>query len=194
MNYSREDYEAAAAVIRQRIPALPLIGLVLGSGLGALADLVEQPTVIPYEDLPGWPLSTVHGHSGRLVIGTLEGHTILVQQGRAHFYEGYTMQQVTFPVRVMHALGIKTLLLTNAAGGLEPTYHAGELMVLKDHINLPGLAGLHPLIGPNDEQVGPRFPGMAQTYDRHLRETARSVAQAHNIPLREGVYLAVAGP
>lgn len=194
MAYTRADYEKAVEIIRARTAHQPRIGLVLGSGLGGLADMLENPSVIPYEHLPGWPRSTVHGHSGRLVIGHLEGKTVLVQQGRAHFYEGYSMEQVTFPVRVMHFLGINTLILTNAAGGLDTGYRTGDLMLLNDHINFPGMAGQHPLVGPNDDSLGPRFPGMAQTYDRELRQIARAVAAEQQIPLHEGVYVALSGP
>jgi purine-nucleoside phosphorylase len=194
MTDARTEYEAAARVIRERCEVLPEIGLVLGSGLGQLADTLDDRVVIPYEDIPGWPVSTVHGHSGRLVIGTLEGQPVLVQQGRAHFYEGYTMQQVTFPVRVMYFLGIKTVILTNAAGGITDGYRVGDLMLIHDHINLPGLTGENPLMGQNDDRIGPRFVGMAQAYDANLRKKAKQVAAAHEIPLHEGVYAAVSGP
>jgi purine-nucleoside phosphorylase len=194
MAYSRTDYEQAVSIIRERTALAPQIGLVLGSGLGSLADTLADRIAIPYDKIPGWPLSTVHGHSGQLVIGKLEGQTIVAQQGRAHFYEGYTMQQVTFPIRVMHFLGVKTVILTNAAGGVDPSFHVGELMLINDHINFPGLAGNNPLLGPNDDTIGARFVGMAQAYDRSLREIARSVAREHEIPLHEGVYAAVAGP
>jgi purine-nucleoside phosphorylase len=194
MAYSRTDYEQAVSIIRERTALAPQIGLVLGSGLGSLADTLADRIAIPYDKIPGWPLSTVHGHSGQLVIGKLEGQTIVAQQGRAHFYEGYTMQQVTFPIRVMHFLGVKTVILTNAAGGVDPSFHVGELMLINDHINFPGLAGNNPLLGPNDDTIGARFVGLAQAYDRSLREIARSVARQHEIPLHEGVYAAVAGP
>ncbi len=194
MSYTRADYEQAVAVIRSRTDAQPLIGLVLGSGLGGLADILEDAVKIPYGDIPGWPQSTVHGHSGQLVIGRLEGKLILAQQGRAHFYEGYTMQQVTFPVRIMHLLGIQTLILTNAAGGLNPAYQVGDVMLLQDHINLPGMVGHNPLMGRNDDSLGPRFPGMTQTYDSALRRLARQVAAENAIPMHEGVYIGLSGP
>ncbi len=194
MTFLRADYERAVEVIRARISTQPRIGLVLGSGLGGLADLLEQPTIIPYDEIPGWARSTVHGHHGRLVIGLLEGQLVLCQQGRAHFYEGYTMQQVTFPIRVMHFLGIETVILTNAAGGLNKSYSVGDVMLLNDHINLPGMIGQSPLMGTNDDNLGPRFLGMSQTYDRTLREHARQVAQSENIPMHEGVYIALSGP
>ena len=188
------DYERAAAVVRQRVDLPTEIGLVLGSGLGGLADLLEGRTVIPYADLPGWPRSTVHGHQGQLVIGKLEGKAVIAQQGRAHFYEGYTLQQVTFPIRVMHQLGVKTLILTNAAGGLNPHYRVGDLMVLNDHINLVGMTGNNPLMGPNDDAVGPRFLGMVHTYDADLRRLAWHAADEAGVPLHEGVYVCLSGP
>jgi purine-nucleoside phosphorylase len=194
MTFLRADYERAVEVIRARITNQPRIGLVLGSGLGGLADLLEQPAIIPYDEIPGWARSTVHGHHGRLVIGTLEGKLVLCQQGRAHFYEGYTMQQVTFPIRVMKFLGIDTVILTNAAGGLNKSYQVGDVMLINDHINLPGMIGQSPLMGPNDDSLGPRFLGMSQTYDRTLRQYAHEVAQAEHIPMHEGVYIALSGP
>lgn len=194
MVYTFADYEQAVAVVQSKITVQPEIGLVLGSGLGELADTITERVVIPYERIPGWPQSTVPGHSGQLVIGRLEGQPVLAQQGRAHFYEGYTMQQVTFPIRVMHLLGIRTLILTNAAGGLNKTYRVGELMLLNDHINLIGMSGMNPLVGPNDDRFGPRFVGMGHSYDPGLRQMARFVAQQANIPLHEGVYLCLAGP
>lgn len=194
MTYTGKDYENAIDVIRSRTDQQPAIGLVLGSGLGSLADEISEATVIPYSDIPGWPQSTVHGHGGNLVIGTLEGQTVIAQQGRAHYYEGYAMQQVTFPIRVMHFMGASTVILTNAAGGLNPSYTPGDLMLINDHINLPGIAGINPLIGPNDDSIGPRFPGMTHTYDRDLRGLATKVAQDNNIALHEGVYIGLSGP
>jgi purine-nucleoside phosphorylase len=194
MSYSRSDYENAISIIRERTDIIPEIGLVLGSGLGTLADTLENPVFIPYEDIPYWPLSTVHGHSGRLVIGTLEGCKVVAQQGRAHFYEGYSMEQITFPIRVMGFLGVKTVILTNAAGGVDRSYKVGDIMMLNDHINFPGLAGHNPLLGVNDDTIGPRFVGLAQAYDRELRVKARAIAKANNLPMHEGVYVAVSGP
>lgn len=194
MAYSQLDYQRAAEIIRSRITVQPEIGLVLGSGLGGLADTLENAVAIPYGDIPGWPASTVHGHHGRLVIGHLEGRVVVAQQGRAHFYEGYTMQQVTFPIRVMHQLGAHTVILTNAAGGVNKNYRVGELMLLNDHINFIGMAGQSPLIGPNDDAVGPRFLGMSQTYDHKLRQIARQIADENQIPLHEGAYCVLAGP
>ncbi len=194
MTYSYADYEQAAAVIRQRTTARPVVGLVLGSGLGTLADTLDNREVIAYEDIPGWPRSTVHGHSGQLVFGSLEGCPVVAQQGRAHFYEGYTAQQVAFPIRVMKLLGVETVILTNAAGGLNTNYKVGDLMLINDHINFVGMAGNNPLMGPNDESFGPRFIGMAQSYDRALRGLARKVAAEAGITLHEGVYVCLAGP
>ncbi|MGJ3238186.1 MAG: purine-nucleoside phosphorylase [Anaerolineae bacterium] len=194
MTYTPADYQAAVDLIRDATNIIPEIGLVLGSGLGSLADQIENATVIPYDTIPGWPQSTVHGHQGNLVIGTLEGKAVVAQQGRAHFYEGYTMKQVTFPIRVMHSLGVQTVILTNAAGGVDPAYRVGDVMLINDHINFPGMIGNNPLMGPNDDAIGPRFLGMAQTYDRALRARAREVAQANDIPFHEGTYAAVSGP
>ncbi|NWG17019.1 MAG: purine-nucleoside phosphorylase [Chloroflexi bacterium] len=188
------DYDQAITVIRNQITMQPKIGLVLGSGLGGLADAVSERTVIPYETIPGWPQSTVHGHHGQLVVGRLEGQPVIVQQGRAHFYEGYSPQAITFPVRIMCLLGVKTLILTNAAGGLNPAYRVGDLMLFNDHINWIGMGGGNPLVGPNDERFGPRFVGMTHTYDRDLRRTARQAAAEAGVPLHEGVYVCLAGP
>ena len=192
--YRREDFQRAAEVIQSRALRRPTIGLVLGSGLGALADGLGARVVVPYEEIPGWPVSTVQGHQGNLIIGEFSGHIVAAQQGRAHFYEGYTMGEVTFPIRVMKELGIHSVLLTNAAGGVNKQFQVGDLMLLEDHINLPGMTGANPLMGPNDEALGPRFLGMAQTYDRPLRRRALEVAQAHNIPLHSGVYFGLSGP
>ncbi|MEM9952499.1 MAG: purine-nucleoside phosphorylase [Chloroflexota bacterium] len=194
MDYTASDYQQAVTAIQSHTAMIPEIGLVLGSGLGTLANQIENPTIISYDNIPGWPLSTVHGHHGKLVLGTLEGRNVVAQQGRAHFYEGYTMKQVTFPIRVMHLLGIKTLILTNAAGGVDPSFNVGDLMLINDHINLPGLTGNNPLMGPNDDSIGPRFVGLAQAYDRALRQKAQEIAIAHDIPLHQGVYTAVSGP
>ena len=187
-------YQQAIDAIKQFTDKKPEIGLVLGSGLGKLADALENQVAIPYSEIPGWPQSTVVGHSGKLVIGELEGKVVVAQQGRAHFYEGYDLQQVTFPIRVMYYLGVKTLILTNAAGGLNTSYSAGDVMLLQDHINFVGMAGFTPLRGPNDDEIGPRFPGMVQSYDRELRALAREVAAEKNITMREGVYVCLAGP
>ena len=162
--------------------------------MGSLADTLTERTVIPYHDIPGWPQSTVEGHSGQLVIGHFEGKAVVAQQGRAHFYEGYTLNQVTFPIRVMHFLGVKTVILTNAAGGLNKSYRTGDLMMFNDHINFVGMIGNNPLMGPNDESIGLRFLGMVHTYDHDLRMTARKVAQEAGVTLHEGVYVCLSGP
>ncbi len=192
--YQRKDYEQAAAVIRARTTLKPTIGLVLGSGLGGLADTLGNSTIVPYGDIPGWPQSTVQGHQGNLVIGELAGQVVAAQQGRAHYYEGYTLQEVTFPIRVMKELGIDAVILTNAAGGINPAYQVGDLMLLEDHINLPGMVGANPLMGPNDDEMGERFLGVAQTYDRRLRKRALEVARENAIPLHSGVYFGLSGP
>jgi purine-nucleoside phosphorylase len=194
MTYTRSDYQKAIEVIRGYTDLQPTVGLVLGSGLGGLADLLTDSVAIPYEKIPGWPLSTVHGHSGRLVIGKLEGQTVVCQQGRVHFYEGYSMEQVTFAIRVMHFLGVQTVILTNAAGGVNKNFQAGDVMLINDHINFVGMAGHNPLVGPNDDTLGPRFPGMSQTYDHNLLNIARQVAAQNNIPVHEGVYVCLSGP
>lgn len=191
---TRAHVEAAATAVRAATEQQPTIGLILGSGLSSLADALEASDVIHTVDIPHWPTSTVAGHSGRIVIGRLEGRTVLVLQGRVHFYEGYTMQQITLPVRVMHALGVKTLIVTNAAGGMNPTFAPGDLMLIKNHLNIPGMAGHNPLRGPNDPDVGPRFPDMTAPYDAELRQLAHAVAAEHGFTLREGVYAFVAGP
>ena len=192
--YSYSDYQTAASAIQARTNYKPQIGMVLGSGLGSLADAVKNADIISYGDIPGWPVGTVQGHSGRLVIGTLEGKAVLVMQGRAHFYEGYTPQQITFPVRVMKLLGIDTYIVTNAAGGMNASYTPGDLMLIKDHINIPGMAGNNPLRGPNAAEFGPRFPDVTEVYTPALRDLARQVAAERGFTLQEGVYVFVSGP
>jgi purine-nucleoside phosphorylase len=159
-----------------------------------VADAVQDADIIPTADLPHWPHSTVLGHVGRLVLGTLEGAPVVVLQGRVHFYEGYPMDRITFPIRVMHALGAETLIVTNAAGGLNPDFRSGDLMVIRDHLNFPGMSGNNPLRGPNLESLGPRFPDMTAPYDPRLCALAHEVAGREGITLREGVYAYVAGP
>jgi purine-nucleoside phosphorylase len=191
---TREQLEEARQAIDRRVGRVPSVGLILGSGLGLLADQVHDAVAIPYEQIPHFPTSTVEGHSGQLILGTLGRQAVVVMQGRVHFYEGYSMHAITFPVRVMRALGIQQLIVTNAAGGLAPRFVPGELMLITDHINLVGMSGHHPLIGPNDAELGPRFPDMAEAYDPELRTIACQVAEAAQIPLREGVYVYLAGP
>ncbi len=187
----RQAIEKAADVLRQRMPASPAIGLILGSGLGVLADEIEEAVRIPYEEIPGFPVSTVEGHAGRLVYGRLEGATVVAMQGRFHYYEGYSLREVTFPVRVMKALGVRELIVTNAAGGVNERFQPGDLMVISDHINL---LGTNPLIGPNDPELGPRFPDMTEAYSRRLRQLAKDAAARLGIRLHEGVYVANTGP
>ena len=181
----------SVAAIRGRTQSAPGIGIILGTGLGALVERIEVETSIPYGDIPHFPLSTVESHSGRLLFGTLGGKPVVAMQGRFHRYEGYTLQQVTFPVRVMRALGVDTLIVSNACGGMNPLWAPGDLMLMADHINLLGES---PLTGPNDDALGPRFPDMSQPYDRALQHLARTVALEGRIPLRSGVYVAVPGP
>jgi len=190
----RARIHESATAVRRRSSMTPVVGLILGSGLSGLADEVENPTVIPAEEIPHWPRSTVAGHNGRMVIGTLEGKPVVVLQGRVHFYEGYTMQQITLPVRVMQALGIQDLIVTNAAGGMNPGFTPGDLMLISNHINMPGMAGFNPLRGPNDDEVGTRFPDMTEPYDAALRRLAHEVAAAEGFSVQEGVYAFVAGP
>jgi len=189
-----EQIDRLAALIRARISEPPRVGIILGSGLGALADTVKQATQIPFEELPTWPVSTVPGHRGRLVIGKLEGKEVMVMQGRVHYYEGYSMGQVTLPVRVMQRLGIKILFVTNAAGAVNPVFTPGDLMLIVDHLNLVGMAGLNPLRGPNLDELGPRFPDMSQAYDPELCQVARRTAVESSLLLHEGVYACLSGP
>ena len=189
--HTRAAIALAANVVRDRLAAAPDVGIILGTGLGALAREIKDPVVIDYADVPGFPLSTVESHAGRLIGGTLGGKRVIAMQGRFHLYEGYTAQQVSFPVRVMRALGAHTLVVSNASGGLNPEYRAGDLMLIGDHLNL---LGDNPLIGANDDALGPRFPDMSAPYTAELRELARRVGSEMKLPLREGVYAAVTGP
>jgi len=191
---SLAQIDEIADIIRKKISIQPTIGLILGSGLNGLADSVQNPVFIPYSDLPNFPVSTVHGHAGRFVIGELEGKPVIVMQGRIHYYEGYTMGQVTLPVRVMHRLGVKSLFVTNAAGGVNADFAPGDVMLITDQLNLMGMSGLNPLMGPNLDEIGPRFPDMSQPYDREYCELARKIAKDNNLTLREGVYAGLSGP
>jgi purine-nucleoside phosphorylase len=184
----------AVAHVRTKTRLQPDVAVILGSGLGVLADEIEDAVRIPYATIPHFPVSTVAGHAGRLVLGHLAQHRVVAMQGRIHLYEGRTPQELAFPVRVMRALGAEALLVTNAAGGLNPAYPAGAFMLIRDHIFLPGMAGMNPLIGPNNEQLGPRFPALAGAYDQGLRRVAKDVAARLHIPLQEGVYVMVTGP
>jgi purine-nucleoside phosphorylase len=188
------EIDQAAEAVHRRIPSLPNVGMILGTGLGELAEAVENPVVIPYPEIPNWPASTVKGHTGRLVIGKLQGQSVMVLQGRAHYYEGYSMSQVTLPVRVMQRLGMKTLVVTNAAGAINPKFQPGDLMLILDHLSMMGMAGGNPLRGPNIDELGERFPDMSQAYDLRLMALARQAARGAGITLHEGVYVGLAGP
>jgi purine-nucleoside phosphorylase len=189
-----EKIAEARASIAGRLHVQPRVAIVLGSGLGGLADEVADATVIPYAEIPHFPVPTVHGHRGELAIGRLAGQDVAVMRGRFHFYEGYSMQEVTFPLRVLRALGCAAVILTNAAGGLHADWKAGDLMLIRDTIFLPGMAGHHPLRGPNDERLGTRFPAMVGAMDQELSELARRLAREQGTPLREGVYIMLSGP
>jgi purine-nucleoside phosphorylase len=192
--FSMSHFELAAEAVRERVELQTRVGLILGSGLNPLASAVEDGVSIPYGEIPHFPVTTIEGHSGRLVVGRLEGQAVAVMQGRAHYYEGYSMAEVTFPMRVMQVLGIKTLIVTNAAGGLNQEFRAGDVMLITDHINLIGMSGLNPLRGPNLSEFGPRFPDMSEPYDSHLRMLATQAAAEAEVSLKEGVYVCLAGP
>jgi len=189
--HTLERVQAAADAVRARWPHTPHAAIILGTGLGKLAEAIEAPTVIEYPEIPDFPVSTVESHAGRLLCGTLAGKRVVAMQGRFHRYEGYTLQQVTFPVRVLRALGATTLVVSNACGVVRTDWRPGDLMLIADHINL---LGDNPLIGPNDDRLGPRFPDMSEPYDARLRALAREIAVEEKIVLREGVYVAVPGP
>lgn len=187
----RRQVEAAAEVVRHRSNLRPNLGVILGTGLGRLAEEIDVEVSIPYDEIPSFPVSTVESHVGRLLIGRLKGIPVFAMQGRFHLYEGYTARQVTFPVRVMGVLGVQTLLISNAAGGMNPIYRKGDLMLFTDHINLQPD---NPLVGPNVDEWGPRFPDMSEPYDAELRRIAEERALAQGIKLQQGVYVAVVGP
>ena len=186
-----EQVQEASRTVRSHWSGTPTVGLVLGTGLGALAREIESATNIPYPEIPYFPRSTVESHKGQLVCGTLVGHSVIAMEGRFHLYEGYTPSQVTFPIRVMKELGCKLLVVSNAAGGLNPLFEKGDLIVIEDHINL---LGVNPLIGPNDDRLGPRFPDLIEPYDRELQNLALRVALEQNIVAHRGVYAAMTGP
>ncbi|MCK5052962.1 MAG: purine-nucleoside phosphorylase [Anaerolineales bacterium] len=195
MEFIREqDIDDAVGAIRKTTALVPKIGMILGSGLGPLAEAIEGAERIEVNSIPGWPVSTVEGHSGKLVFGQLEGVPVFALQGRAHYYEGHSIERLGLPVRVMQKLGAEILIVTNAAGAVHPEFLPGELMLISDHINLIGMAGLSPLRGPNLDAYGPRFPDMSQAYDAELKVIARSVADKGDVPLQEGVYVCLAGP
>ncbi len=189
-----EMIDQAVAAIRSLTDHEPKIGLILGSGLGDLAESVSPADYIHYSKIPNWPQSTIVGHKGRLVIGELEEQSVLIMQGRAHYYEGYPMTQVGFPIRVMIRLGIEVLVVTNAAGAVNPDYEPGDVMLINDHVSLIAMAGLNPLRGPNIDEFGERFPDMSQQYNPLLLKTAREVAKEEQIEVQEGVYICLAGP
>ncbi|MBC7561610.1 MAG: purine-nucleoside phosphorylase [Gemmatimonadaceae bacterium] len=191
MPHSVERIAAAVQVIQSRFARKPTEAIILGTGLGQLAGQIVVESTIDYAEIPGFPISTVESHAGRLLCGTLGGRTVVAMQGRFHRYEGYSLQEVTFPVRVLRALGAETLVVSNACGGMHPLWQRGDLMLISDHINM---LGDNPLVGPNDPSLGPRFPDMSVAYDAPLRSIARQVAMAQGITLREGVYVAVVGP
>ncbi|GAB1417929.1 purine-nucleoside phosphorylase [Bacteroidales bacterium] len=185
-----EKIKETAEFIKKQYPTPVEVGIILGTGLGELVNEIEVEKAIPYEDIPHFPVSTVYGHKGRLIFGKLSGRQIIAMQGRFHYYEGYTMQEVTFPVRVMKQLGIELLMVSNASGGLRPEFEIGDIMLISDHINLMP----NPLIGRNDERIGVRFPDMSEAYDRHILQTAHKVARRCGIKVHEGIYTAVTGP
>jgi purine-nucleoside phosphorylase len=191
MNDLRKDIDDAVRFLRTKTSSTPSIGIILGTGLGGLATEIKPEIVIDYGDIPHFPLSTVESHHGKLIFGTLGGKPVVAMQGRFHYYEGYSLQQVTFPVRVMKFLGVHTLLISNAAGGMNPQFRRGSIMVIADHINL---LGDNPLIGPNDDTLGPRFPDMSEPYSRDLIRLAEDVALERKIRLERGVFVAVPGP
>jgi purine-nucleoside phosphorylase len=191
---SMQQIDTVINKIRERITYTPRVAMILGSGLGSFADSIENKIVISSTDLPYWPASTVLGHEGKLVFGTLEGQQVLVLQGRVHYYEGYSMDLVTLPIRVMQRMGIPDLFVTNAAGAINPDYDPGDLMLITDHIGMIGMAGLNPLRGPNLDEIGPRFPDMSQAYDRELCSKARIAAKENAVRLQEGIYICLSGP
>jgi purine-nucleoside phosphorylase len=189
-----EQIDEAVNAIRAKTKVSPKVGLVLGSGLGGLAESVKNATVLPFKEIPNWPVSTIQGHAGRLLIGELFGQNAMVMQGRVHFYEGYSMGQVTFPIRVMQRLGVQVIILTNAAGAINPNFEAGDVMLLTDQINMIGMGGMNPLRGPNLEEFGERFPDMSHPYDPELLKLAEEAAQEKHIGYQKGVYICLAGP
>lgn len=187
----REQIDRAVAAIRAHTDAAPQVGIIIGTGLGQIGEAIEQTAVIEYDNIPGFPVPTVESHRGRLIFGTLGGKSVVAMQGRFHYYEGYSMEQITFPVRVMKALGASALLVSNACGGMNPLYRRGDIMLIDDHINL---LGGNPLIGPNDDTLGPRFPDMSEPYSYELLSLAEEAALDLKIKTHRGVYVAVTGP
>jgi purine-nucleoside phosphorylase len=194
MQIPLETIDRITSIVRSRLKNQPRVGLILGTGLGGLAQAVQEAACVPYAEIPDWPVSTVMGHAGQLVNGSLEGQPVLVMQGRVHYYEGYSMAEVTLPIRVMQRLKVEILIVTNAAGAINPDFQPGEVMLITDNLNLSAMGGLNPLIGPNLDEFGPRFPDMSQAYDRRLCDQARDVARREKIDLKEGVYAGLSGP
>jgi len=188
---NKRPIDAVVTYIKEQCGLVPEIGLILGSGLGVLANEIENETKLPYSEIPEFPVSTVEGHVGQLVFGQLNGKNVVAMQGRFHFYEGYSLDKVTFPVRVMKELGVTTLIVTNAAGGINESYKPGDLMLITDHINN---MGTNPLIGPNDPEFGVRFPDMSEAYSKQFLQLARDIAKRNNIDIKEGVYIGNTGP
>ncbi|XP_072412346.1 purine nucleoside phosphorylase 4a isoform X2 [Chiloscyllium punctatum] len=196
LEFSYETYKETADWLLSKTSHRPKVAIICGSGLGGLADSLTNQDIFKYSDVPNFPQSTVKGHAGQLVFGELNGKTCVCMQGRFHMFEGYSLTKVTFPVRVFQLMGVKVLFVTNAAGSVADGYNTGDIMIIKDHINMPGLIGLHPLIGPNDERFGARFPSMANAYDKSLRNLALDVSKELQCSdyVREGVYCMVSGP
>ncbi|XP_046549432.1 purine nucleoside phosphorylase-like isoform X2 [Haliotis rubra] len=195
-SYTYNEVEEIATSVLNRVKCRPTLGMILGSGCGKLADGVEDKEVISYKDIQGFPVSTVHGHEGRLVFGKLKGKSVVMMQGRAHCYEGYSPQKITLPVRTMKLMGVKVLFVTNAAGGINDKFSVGDIMIIKDHLNLAGFAGINPLVGMNDERFGPRFPALSGAYDKELRKIAKQTAAEMGMTkfFQEGVYSMMVGP
>ncbi|KAL8559716.1 hypothetical protein ACOMHN_002249 [Nucella lapillus] len=191
-----EEIQQIADGIMAKTACRPKVGIICGSGLGSLADLVTEKTVIPYSQIPAFPVSTVAGHAGELVMGKLSGKDVVLMKGRAHCYEGYPVQKLATPVRTMKLIGVEVLIITNAAGGLNETFSVGDVMILKDHFNMAGFSGINPLVGPNDDKFGPRFPAMSDAYDSKLRDLTKAVGTQMGFEsfLREGVYCCLVGP
>ncbi len=189
-----QEIERATEYIRGRVSLKPRVGLILGSGLGQMVDAVEDQTAILFKEIPGWPVTTVQGHEGRLVFGKLENVPVVVMQGRIHSYEGYSLGQVTMPIRVMQLLGIEILVVTNASGAVNPEYAPGDVMLINDHLSLIAMTGINPLRGPNLDSFGERFPDMSQAYDRELLKIAHTAAKNADVPVHEGVYICLSGP
>jgi purine-nucleoside phosphorylase len=194
IHFSLNEIDQVVTTLKSRTSQRPRIALILGSGLNNLAESVTRADVVPFGDLPHFPVSTVVGHAGRMVIGDLEGQLLMVMQGRLHYYEGYTMAEVTLPIRVMQRFGVEILIVTNAAGGVNPEFIPGDVMLMTDHLNFLGMMGQNPLMGSNYDEIGPRFPDMSQAYDREFCSMARQAAADAKILLREGVYAGLSGP